>query len=246
MIKDEPKDIPLLSYVFACNPNTDKEERANYADVSLHELRTHKDQWKSPHKKSFAGVLIWDVRELATDKKALSELGKFYFKGDETNEKYQDILAVLGVESKNIDQDREHLEALEKIFEGYDRFDTPEEDKQIYYKKVSDYLGVLEPELLKEVVVNVKNKELAKRCFVYLWLNDIEDKKETLVSLFISIDFASHDIDEKLFGAHFPQLIKNEDDPNLEIAKAFLSLPEDAFLYDSQWEDAIKAAASSF
>jgi len=63
LIKNEQKNIPLLSYVFACNPNSSDKEKMKYADILVSELLEYKNHFKSPHKKSFAEILLWDVQK---------------------------------------------------------------------------------------------------------------------------------------------------------------------------------------
>ena len=246
LIANEPKDIPLLSYIFACNPNTAKKEKTTYADMLINELFEHRDEWKTPHKKPFGEILLWDVREFISDKTKLQEVAKFYFQGNETCKEYQDIQSVLGIENENIEEIREALEKLSTAFEGYDRFKTPSKEKEKYHEKVVNILSEFEPELLLEVVQNIKNHELAKRCFVYLWNVGLANKKEALVKLFITIEFSGHDISSEIFGADFAKLIKDEQDPNLEIAKAFLAIPKADFRNDYMWEISKEAATKFF
>lgn len=243
---NESKNIPLLAYVWACNPHNTEEEKTKYADILISELYEHRNIWKTPHKKGFAEAILWDVRELASNKKLLAQTATFYFNGNETSDEYQDIQKILGTKNENIDEVRVDLDTLNKLFEGYDRFETPIDKKEIYHHEVSNFLVTLKPKIFKEVVINVKDIELAKRCFVYLWKSNIEEKKDALVKLFIYIEFSDYDINKELFGDLFPQLIVDEDDTNLEIAKAFLDIPEEDFRNDSMWKNSKGAAAMFF
>ena len=238
-IKNEPKDIPFLSYIFACNPNNSDAERTKYADILIQELDKYKKYWETD--RSFAEVLIWDVREFITNKEKLAEVASYCFIGNETSKEYQDIQEVLGIKPKNID---EELGKINTLFEGYDRFDTPDDKKQDYYNNVTNFLEQLEPEILTELVVNVKNYELKKPCFIYLWEKDIPNKKEALVKLFISLRLRDYDIKE-LFKDNY-NLIKDENDPNLEIAKAFLAIPKKYFTSTYGWKDSKSGAAMFF
>lgn len=246
LVKDEIKDTPLLSYIFACNPNTNGKDKTKYSNHLLCELYEHRNHWKSPHKKQFGELLIWDIKNWVSDKSLLEKVSEFYFQGNETCEKYQDIQVILGNNNKNIEEVRKHLKALNTLFEGYDRFDTPTDKKKVYHQKITAYLEKLTPKILKEVMVNVKNHELAKRCFAYLWLSDIKNKKEVLIRLFIYVEFSDYDINKELFGENFPQLIKDEKDSNLTIAKEFLFIPEADFRNDYMWEKSKEAAVMFF
>ncbi len=246
LIKDQPKDIPLLSYIFACNPNTTSKEKTKNADILISELLAYKDHFKTPHKKSFAEIILWDVREFVSNKKKLEEVAKFYFQGNETCKEYQDIQSILGVKNKNINEIRDALEKLNTIFEGYDRFDTPKEEKEKYHNNIEKVLAEFKPEILLETLKNIRNHELAKRCFVYLWNAKILNKKEVLVKLFIYIEFAGYDISKEIFGDNFSNLIKDKQDSNLEIAKTFLDIPEADFRNDSMWKSSKEAAVKFF
>ena len=243
---DEPKDIPLLSYIFVCNPNTSAKEKAKYADIFVTELYTHRNEWKAPHKRSFGEIMLWDVRTFVKDKALLEKAANFYFESNELSKEYVDIQKVLGVENGNLEEVKESVDKLKKAFVGFDRFDTSKKDKVKYHNKIDSILEKMEPDILLESVSNVTNIELAKRCFVYLWNSDIQHKQETLIRLFIRIEFSGHDINKEIFGSNFTKLLKNEEDPNLEIAKAFLKIPEDDFRNDSMWENSKEAAVKFF
>ncbi len=246
LIKDEDKNIPLLSYVLACNPNTSKKDKTKYADILVAELLEHKNHFKTPHKKSFAEVLLWDVSEFVSDKEKLQETAQFYFQGNETSKEYQDIQSILGIINENIDETKTLLDKLDKAFEGYDEFDTPKKEKLKYHQKVDDILDKTTPEIVLETALNIKNYELAKHYFVYLWNADIPNKKKALVKLFTYIEFSGQDINAELFGDKFPNLIKDENDPNLDIAKAFMSIHEADFRNDYVWKKSKEAAVKFF
>jgi len=246
LIKDEPKDIPLLSYIFACNPNTSSKEKTNYANSLIKELFTHRNEWKTSHKKSFTEIILWDVREFVSDKDMLQKVSKFYFQGNETCKEFQDIQAVLGIKNENLGDIKIALDKLENAFKGYNRFDTPIDEKLKYHQKVDKILENFEPDILLETATNIKNHELEKRYFVYLWNANIPNKKGVLVKLFIDIEMSRYDISEEIFGTNFSKLIKNEKDSNIEIAKAFFDIPEADFRNDSMWENSKQAATKFF
>jgi len=246
LTKEENKNIPLLSLVLACNPNTSEKDKTKYADLLLTELFEHRNHFKTPHKKQFAEILLWDVRDFVNDKAKLKEVAKFYFQGNETCKEYQDIQAVLGEKNENLEDVRTALEKLNTAFEGYNRFDTPVEEKLKYHKSVVTLLDSLTPEILIETALNVQNHELAKRYFVYLWNAEIPNKKEALVRLFIYIEMSGHNVSEEIFGKDFTRLVKGDDDPNLEIAQALLTIPEADFRNDGMWQNSKQAAAKFF
>jgi hypothetical protein len=78
LIKKEDKKIPLLSYIFACNPNTPKREKTKYADKLVEELDKNRDYWKSEHKKKFVAGLLGDIREYVSNKERLEEFSKYF------------------------------------------------------------------------------------------------------------------------------------------------------------------------
>jgi len=67
-----------------------------------------------------------------------------------------------------------------------------------------------------------------------------------LVRLFIHLELSGHNISEKIFGENFSKLIKGDEDPNLEIAKALLTIPKADFRNDSMWENSKQAATKFF
>ena len=94
LIKEEDKNIPLLSYIFACNPNTSKKEKTNYADIFSNELFKYKNQFKTDHKRSFGAIMLWDVRTFVSDKEILKKAAKFYFKGKKKEKEFLAIQAI--------------------------------------------------------------------------------------------------------------------------------------------------------
>ncbi len=246
LIKDEDKNIPLLSYVLSCNPNTSKKDKTKYANILIAELYEHKNHFKTPHKKQFAEILLWDVRDFVSDKEKLQEVAKFYFKGNETSKEYQDIQSILGIKNENIEDIKAALEKLNNAFAGYDRFKTTAQEKAKYHSKIVSILEEFTPDILLETAHNIQNHELAKRYFVYLWQANILNKKEALIRLFIFIELADYDISYEMFGEQFSKLLKDDDDPNKEIAKALLNIPEADFRNDSMWKNSKQAAAKFF
>lgn len=246
LITEKDKNTPLLSYIFACNPNTATKKKTDYANTLISELIEHKNHFKTPHKKQFVEIILWDVKDFVSTKEKLKEASKFYFQGNETCKEYQDIQAVLGETNENIDEVINALEKLNKAFKGYDRFNTPQKEKQKHHQKVITIFNNLEPAIVLEVAQNIQNHELAKRCFVYLWHANIPNKKEALIRLFIHIELSGHDVSEEIFGKDFAKLITGDDDTNLEIAKALLTIPEANFRNDSMWRNSKEAVTKFF
>ncbi len=246
LIKKEDQNIPLLSYVLCCNPSTSDKDKTQYADTLVRELFEHRNHFKTPHKKQFAEIILWDIRAFVSTKEKLQETAKFHFKGNETSQEFQDIQTVLGIQNENLAEVKAALEKLTNAFAGYDRFDTPSDEKPRYHQKVRSILDELAPEILIETAHNIQNRELAKRYFVYLWHAAIQNKKDALVRLFIYIELSGHNVSKELFGDRFSTLVKNDDDPNLEIAKAFLAIPEADFRNDSMWKNSKQAATKFF
>ena len=123
--------------------------------------------------------------------------------------------------------------------------------KEAYNQKVIKILEGLSPKVVLETVVNIKDKskdnELSKRCFAYLWDTTIPNKKEALIHLFIAAEFVQFDdISQRTDEGSFSTLIKNDDDPNIDIVKTMLTIPKEAFRNDTIWEISKKYAAQFF
>jgi len=87
--------------------------------------------------------------------------------------------------------------------------------------------------------------ELIKRVFHYLFTHSIANKEKTITQLFISLGLSDYEIPE-IFQKEFPYLIKGENDPNLEVLKSWLALPEERFANESLFEDSKEAACMFF
>ena len=95
LITEDDKNIPLLGYIFVCDPNTDKQDKTNYANRLVNELLRYKDHFKTEHKRSFGSIILWDVRTFVTDIKTLEKVVKFYFRGRKTEKEYLAIYKLL-------------------------------------------------------------------------------------------------------------------------------------------------------
>ena len=241
LIKDEDKNIPLLSYIHACNPHNSEEDKTGYADALISELFQYVEHFNAPEQKDFVGIVIWDVRELISDKEALEKVAKIYFEGRETEEEYQDIQEVLGIKNENIEEIKATLEKLTTIFEEYDRFDGVKDKDHLL---VISILEKLTPEVLLGIAKNIQNKQLATSCFKYLWTAEIENKKEALVRLFIYIETrlsSGFKVTEEFF-------ITDKNDPNIEFVKEVCStrIHKSDFVNPNDWEDSKQGIARFF
>jgi len=239
----KPEEVSLLSYVLACNPNT--KDKAKNANAFLQELIDNKLLWKNSPQINFAQIMIWDVREWVTQKDLLRQAIDFYFANDTTSKEYEDLMQILDKKIENIAEVRTTVANLHKAFAGYDRFKTSLEDKKVYFAKIETLLSEKQPKVLFQVVENINNQELSKRCFHYLFTHDIPNKKQALIKLFVKIGLSDHDIN-KVFFEEFPNLIKDENDPNLEIVKAFFTIPEENFRNGSAGRSSRGATAMFF
>ena len=183
--------------------------------------------------------------EWVTQKDLLRQAIDFYFANNNISEDYEDLMQTLGEKVENIAEVRATVENLNKAFEGYDRFDTPLNQKKEFFEKIATILSEKQPEVLFQVVENINNRELTKRCFHYLFTHDVSNKKQALIKLFVKIELSDYDINE-VFPEEFPNLIKDENDPNLEIVKAFFTIPESDFRNDSVGKSSRGATAIFF
>ncbi len=157
-------EISLMPYALACHPN--RGDRADQANKFLMEVWENKNLWKNPDQKRFLQAMIWDVRQLATDTGQLSQSADYYFKDATLDEMYLDIQKIMGTENENIQTISAAKDQLLTIFKA----DVAEES---LYKKVADFLDILEPEILFSLAKNIEDKALNKCLFRYLFLKDI-------------------------------------------------------------------------
>lgn len=242
--REETADIPLFSYVRARDPK--ENNKPQYATRFLQELWQHRLVWKGKTNRKFAQVMMWDLRHEIKDRTLLKKVAEFYFAGNKFSTKYEDIQALLGRDTQKLQLIRQQVQSINAEFKPWDRFKTPKQEQLKLKQKLDKRLSSVNPDLLFEVIVSLENTEVLKRCFQYLWTRDIPGKKETLIKLFTQLEFSDHDIDETLFPGIFPNLIKNEDDPNLEIAKAFFAIPEKDFRNDYVWKKSKEATSIFF
>jgi predicted DNA-binding WGR domain protein len=240
--KKQCQEVSLLSYVFACNPNT--KDRQKHADAFLQELLDNKSLWKV-HVRKFAQVMIWDIREWVSQLELLRKTVSIYFENDTANQEYEDLMQVFGETDENIVEVREALERLHGLSEAYSKSERSLKSIKAYFGEVDAVLSEKQPGVLFKIVENTKDKVLSRRCFHYLFIHDVPDKREALISLFAKCRLSGHDI-PNVFFEEFPTLIKDENDPNLDIAKSFLVIPKEYFISSSAEKKSREAAAMFF
>ena len=222
LIKNEPKNTPLLSYVLACNPNSSKENKTKYADRFIAELLDYKTIIKE---KSFARVMLWDVRNFILNKDKLTKAAKYYYKGKETSAEYKEL--VEGIKVKNLGEIMNVLGQLKKAFKGCETYKTEKEKQIECNQNVKDILDKLDPEILLETTFHIKNWRLATQYFVYLWNKEIANKKEAMVNLLVFANLYYYEVEGFFKTNNITTYIKDEKDPNFEVVKAIFDINSD-------------------
>lgn len=220
------EEISLLPYILACSPNT--KDKTKHANRFLEELLDGKKIWKENIRRKFVQIMIWDLKDLFTEKDLLKKAVNFYFKGNTASKEYVDLLTVIGEPTPDSDTVQKILRKLADIFKDYDDLKTTTAEKERLYKKTDAIFSSLEEKLLYQVIENSNEYELSKRAFYFLYLNDLPNKQQTITQLFSNLGLYHHDIPE-IFTKEFPHLIKDENDPNIEIVKSWFTLPESKF-----------------
>ncbi|MGB1294392.1 MAG: hypothetical protein ACPG6V_02850 [Flavobacteriales bacterium] len=241
ILEEKHKEIPLMAYVLACNPNTNDSDKTNYAHLLIKELLEYKNHFKSPHKKSFAEVLLWDIRHFVEDKSLLKKAVDFYFEGNTISNIYMDIQNVLGIETMQIKSIKEGLSALNDLYKNYDSKKLSEEEIIKYRIQLADILDKFDDKTVLEIIKNIKHREMAKHAFVWAWDGSLSTKTDIVIKLFVDLELGTYDINTR-FYPKFPAFINGETLENFELIKILMHLPESSFRNDSVWEKSKKTA----
>ena len=239
MADKDKESYPLLSYIMASHPSV--KDKSKYADLFVQEIMEHKEVWKYNTQRLFAQTMMWDLRDYFEDKKALKKAMAFYFSDETASEKYEDLLKTYQEDNKDFEAIRNKVKELHEVFSKLKSIKSADETAAIL-ENIDQQLASLEPEDLFMVIENIKDNGLAKRAFRFLYINEIPEKEIHLTRLFVRLGLNSDEIPE-IFSERFPELIKNEFDPNLRIVLSWLDLPTKDFLNDSHSESSRESAS---
>jgi hypothetical protein len=246
----DQESISLLAYVLALNPLASVEDRQIHAARLLSELIEKEQLWKNPSERRFGQVMIWDVREQITDKSLLKRAADIYFAGDSISERFQDINTILHGESANANVAlvQEVLSTLEQAGKGFIHYEATAEQREAFYGVVEDSLNkanTVSTDILFQVISNLDQQEVRRRALHYLYTHNIPDKEEAFIKLYIRLEPSDHEIPD-IFTGVFPKMFENASDPNLEMARKLLFIPETDYRNDYVAENARAAAVMFF
>lgn len=248
--KPAADDISLLSYVQALNPRGTQPDRTQQATRFLNELITHEQLWKNPTERSFGQIMIWAIRDTITDKALLQSAVDIYFDGDSISAEFQDINAILNGPDANADiaQRRELVSQLTEADDNYDRFDATDAQRQAFWKTIDDTLDqarATSDDTLFAVISNLKDNQVQNRALRYLYTQDIPDKEQPFIDLYMRLEPSEHDMDD-IFDGVFPQMFNGPDDPNILLARQLLFIPTENYRNDWAAENGRETATMFF
>ncbi len=223
---DEIKDIALTSYIQACNPTLSKEERGDFAKAFIDDLNKHKKVYKSNTSKSFAQIMLWDIRDIvnAKLKDKYRKIVEHYFSSDKTSKEYLDILK---------DTFCEVDEEIYTVAKYLDKLKNIETNKEDSYKEIVNLLSSLDDNIAFSVIENtISNASYALKyyLFKYLYMSNIVGKKDLLLKLFI-VSHYSPDYFLKEFLPIIDELqFKDKDDENFLAIKESLEMSDKMLL----------------
>ncbi len=218
----DTSNISLLSYVMALNPNT--KDSAAMANNFLIELDNEREIWGSGDACPFAQIMIWELRDLITDKELLRSLVDFYFRANKIDKKYEDLKIVLGDKIESLEEVREQLSIFNTKITDYKNSNGAEDKKQGINKVIEKALSEIKPVLLLKVINAMNEYALQIRTFHYLMTNTIEDKAFVTSELLLEINIDKYAFKD-LFTEGLATFIKDEEDPNMALVKDWLSKP---------------------
>jgi hypothetical protein len=245
LIGETDHKICLLSYVHACNPNLDN--RSDWANAFIQELYEHKAMWGEEELKDFAGAMLWDVREIATERDLLRKATQYFFRGNHTSTQYQEILALLdGKTVQNADELAPHVANLEVKLSDYRHPKATADEVRKAYQQLASYVSELPETTQISLADYIKSAHIQPLYLAYLCRSTLQNKQDAIVHLSETADLWESDHLESLFGSEPEAFITGLDDPNLEIFQRVFSLPKESFKDQNLWLKAKMGTVSLF
>ncbi len=238
--KNKHEQIPLLSYVRACNPT--EKQRNRYADKTVDELITCFHLFKGKNETEFAQAMLWEIKDIIRDKKIYKKCVGLYYEGATSNNHYKEIMSVLGLNIE-LTEVKADLGALKKIAE---MLDSASAEKQASLRKQIDtILKKIDPDLLFLLIDNIDNRDVSIVAFCYLYTHDIPNKEKPLTRLFMKLALSSSEM-IRLFSKGYLEPIKNNNDANFSLIKKWITLPPEKFSNEYESEMAREACTMFF
>ena len=222
----EIEDIPLASYIQACNPKLPTLERLKYAKQLISDLNKYKKVYSSNLSQSFAQIMLWDIKDIVDDKlkDKYRKIVEHYFSSNKTSKEYLDILK---------DTFREVNEETYIVAKYLDKLKNIDISKEDSYKEIVNLLSSLDSNIVLSVIENViSNASYALKyyLFEYLYMSNIDGKKDLLLKLFI-VSAYSPDYFLKKFHTLTDKLVfKDKGDENFLAIKESLEISDKMLL----------------
>jgi len=216
-------DIPLSSYIQACNPLLKNEEKKEYCKHFINELLEYKEIFISKVSMKFIQKMLYDIRKDIDSnlKEKYIEAVDIYFKNGKLLEEYiaisEDVFD--GTNNKNIEN---LLQEIEKIDSGID-FDK-------LYSQVESILVNLEDKEVLDLINNSMqlDRKILDTFFKYIYEHNIENKKDLMTDLFFE---CCYDVEKILFLFKNKEALtfKDEDDVNINIILSWINMTDREF-----------------
>ncbi len=226
--KEGKPEIPLLSYIFACLPNGTK--LSKYADETLQILWDNYELWKDNINRSFAQIIIYDIRKVAQNKKLLIQCAGKYYAGETIEEEYQEILREAGIETNTNSQEiTDLIQDIKKIEKEFyqieDKKNENQKDLEKIWHKLDMLFDKLSPEQLYVIADNLDTEIAVKRLFHYIFTHPLPNKEATLTHIFKTKQFSASDI-KHIFYREFPNIIDLNNDNLRALVRKWLLMPD--------------------
>lgn len=210
--KSKNTNIVFLSYVLACNPN--EKNKSSHADKFLHELNKHKGRFSSEANRSFAQIMLWDLKEHFTEKKLLKTIMDFYFRANFDSNEYKELHDAHWGFYESLDNINNAQKHLANIANTESEDDTENKAEKILTKS-REFLKTLSNENIAQLVSAIKNPLSGYMLLEYIFTMQIKNKRKLLLEL---MENWGNDYNaNRLFQKFLPTLIKDETDENINI-----------------------------
>jgi hypothetical protein len=231
----ESTNIPLLCYVFACNPNTEDKNKYTFTNQFIQNINNNKNSYKGDKPIGFIQTMLWTIRNYVSDKELYRSICNFFYQGNYISEKYQEIISVIDNKPViNLKEIEDHTTNIESILSTSDRFECDHITTNRLIKEVSLYLSEIPNSTRLSIINNIKDNHHKKIMLAYLLQSSIDEKYETVRYLFTRSSLCTSDL-KKYFGEEQENFSKYHQGNNINIFMDIFQFPEEDFYSKFEW-----------
>ncbi|MBW2960570.1 hypothetical protein [Mesonia aestuariivivens] len=239
-VRSEIGELPFLSYISACNPNTTDKE--HFANQFLEELSVHNYN-KTDLQKSFIQIMLYDLRCLDLETDAYLKACEYYFEGDFQSEEYIEILKSKNQNTESLDVSNEASNELQKLLNKDAEIEDLLDSNQ-FMPFVIELSNLAEryKSAFDVAVSSLKEDSHKLKVFCAYWFQPSSFSAESIFTILKNLFISDTVLKKLIFHQETTQVIAT-DDERLKIIDLVFTSKENEYQSKFTYEKTLEAAA---